>query len=102
MKERYYVISVKRIKDYKGEPIEGEFNYAGHDTHAGTMSTGYPIFCSWIGNADRFSSVEEAKKWWEENSKHLVGLNVSHYDMSTLAIRKIVYKTVEKLDYHIE
>jgi hypothetical protein len=102
MQERQYVISIKRIKNYKGEPIEGEFNYAGLDTHAGSLSTGYPIFCSWVANAERFSSVEEAKKWWETNSKHMLGLNVSHYDMSTLAIRKIIYKTFEKLEYHKE
>lgn len=99
MKERQYVISVKRIKNYCGEPVN-EFVYAGHDTHAGSMSTGYPIFCSWVGDADRFSSVEEAKNWWEKNSKDLLSFSGDTHDLSTLAIRKVIYKTIEKLEYH--
>ena len=99
MKEKQYVISVKRIKNYCGEPVD-DFVYAGLDNHSGSMSTGYPIFCSWVGDATRFSSVEEAKNWWEKNSKHLLSFSGDTHDFSTLAIRKIIYKTVEKLEYH--
>ena len=98
MKEKQYVISVKHIRNHKGEPVD-EFVYAGSDTHSGSKSTGYPIFCSWVGNANKFSSVEEAKNWWEQNRKHLLNFSEETHDLSTLAIRKVIYKTVNKLEY---
>lgn len=101
MKNRPYVISVKRIKDYSGEPTN-EFAYAGLDEHGGSLSTGYPIFCSYEGHAKHFESVREAKDWWEKNSKDLIGFRQDAYDISTLAIRKIIYKKIEKLEYHRE
>ena len=97
-----YVISIKRIKDYQGKPLETpEWEYAGYDRYSGSMSTGYPCFTSYIGHASTFKSVNDAKeilpKWIKDFMYPTHTLNDS-YDWSSLAIRKIVFHTADKID----
>lgn len=99
-----YVISVKRIKSYNRVdlPEEGQFwEYAMNDSYAGAMSTGYPCWGS-EKYANTFSSIEEAKEWFEGCKLYLVErysgtINQYDYDWSTLGIRRVIYKTEEML-----
>lgn len=97
-----YVISIKRIKDYQGKPLETpEWEYAGYDRYSGSMSTGYPCFTNYLGYAEKFKSAEAAKetlpKWIKDFMYPTKSLD-NAYDWSSLAIRKIVFHTVEKLN----
>lgn len=60
------------------------------------MSSGHPIFGS-LNHAVIFSTMESAKEWANDNLKYI---NVSKYDLGSLAIRKICFKTVAEL--HID
>lgn len=89
-----YVISIKRLKDYCGNTLnKPEWEYATFDNFSGCISSGYPIFGS-LNRAVIFSTMESAKEWANDNLKYI---NVSNYDLSSLAIRKIYFKTVDQL-----
>lgn len=97
-----YIISIKRIKDYNGKPLsEPEWEYASYDRYAGSMSTGYPCFTSCIGYANKFKSADAAREslsdWLKDFMYPTKRLDDS-YDWSSLAIRKIVFHTIEKLN----
>lgn len=86
-----FVISILRTKDYIGRPYTDErkiWEYACYDDHAGSLSTGYPIFDN-IRFAKFFGSIDEAKKWFELNKSCI---SFTNYDKNTLAIRKVVFK----------
>lgn len=92
-----YVLSVKRIKDCFNHSLETpEWVYAQYDNHAGSFSTGYPIFSN-RNYAIVFKTVEEAKEWYDKNKTYLEG-ELNHCDRSTLAVRKEVYKTVHTIE----
>lgn len=98
-----FVISVKRIRDYHGNLLSEEkqkYEYAMIDCH-GPMASGYPCFAYDEYHAEKFTSIEDAKKWWNSNKRYLTHpyLDENKFDMTTLAIRKhiTIYKTVEKL-----
>ena len=100
MKSSKYVISVKRTKNYNNEDLSPEmqyFEYAGFDTHSGSMSTGYPCFISEC-HAHRFDTEDEAREWWDKN-KGIISriINMDRYDLSTLAIRKVYYRKLVPL-----
>ena len=91
-----YIISVKRTKNYIGNHLAEEnqyWEYAQYDDHAGSFSTGYPCFGSEI-YAETFDSVEKAREWFHKESQYLKD---NSHDWTTLAIRKRVYETKEKL-----
>lgn len=90
-----YVISIKQLKDYCGNTLnKPEWGYATFDNFSGCMSSGYPIFGS-LNRAVIFSTMESAKEWANNNLKYI---NVSKYDLDSLAIRKICFKTVAQLN----
>lgn len=89
-----YIISIKRVMDIFGTVMDKpEWEYACYDNFSGSMSTGYPIFSS-LNRGIQFHTKEEAKEWIE---KALPYIDMSRYDRSSLAIRKIVFKTVQKI-----
>lgn len=96
-----YILSIKRVKNTFGKPLDTpEWEYAGYDNFSGSFSTGYPIFTG-LYHASRFSTVDEAKDWYTRNKDYIYdGMN--QYDLSTLAVRKIIFKTVEKIDMERE
>ncbi len=87
-----YIISAKY--KYKFQE-EYEWGYVGHDNHSGSISTGYPCWDS-ENYAKKFETVEEAKKWWAKNNQYLLCENYEIL-LDTIAIRKKIYKTIEKL-----
>lgn len=87
-----YIISAKY--KYKFQE-EYEWGYAGYDNHAGSFSTGYPCWVS-ENYAKRFETIEEAKEWWDKNGQYLLRGNYEIL-LDTIAIRKRIYKTIEKL-----
>ena len=96
MNERY-IISIKLLKDTMGNPCE-KWQYAGMDD--GSYGSGYPCWCYSEYRGKSFSTVEDAKKWFDLCKDYLLGDYYTRYDfdMSTLAIRKVVYKTVMPLN----
>ena len=93
-----YVVSIKRIKDYKGNILEKQnqyYEYLGIEQY-----TGIPFFCG-LGACKTFRTIDDAKKYYEEISKYLDIEKNNRYDLSTLGVRqKIVkYKTQCRLEY---
>lgn len=95
-----YVISIKRIKDciYFKDLVPHIWEYACYDDifYEGALTTS-------LGEAKKFRTKEMAKeefsKWIKSyNSMHGCGLT-REYDVNTLAIRKLVFTTEEKLVY---
>lgn len=67
-----------------------EFIYARYDDY----STGYPVFSD-ISEAIRFTSVEEAEKWFHENKRELrFFYNENEYNIFYIIEEK--YKDVKK------
>lgn len=90
-----YVLSIKRVRDIFGEGlIIPEWEYATYDNFSGSMSSGYPIFAG-LHHALRFNTPEAAEQWFEKNSQYI---NLSNYDKTSLAVRKMVFKTVKKIE----
>ena len=87
-----YVLSIKRIN----ETAKPEWGYATYDDFGGPLSTGYPIFAD-LGHSIFFPTPEEAEKWFKENSQYI---NLSNYDKSSLAIRKLIFKTIKKVSFN--
>ena len=87
-----YIISAKHKYDFQEEY---EWKYVGLDNYAGSFSSGYPCWQS-DNYAKEFETVEAAKEWWNRNSEYLLrkGNNVL---LDTIAIRKKIYKTIDKL-----
>lgn len=95
MKEKY-VISIKARKDVMGNDCE-EWRYAGIDD--GSYGSGFPCWCYSDYNCKTFSSIEDAKEWFNSSRSFLFG---SYYDKDdldrrTLGIRKVIYKKVGTL-----
>ena len=90
------VISIKAFKDVMDRPCE-QWRYAGMDD--GSYGSGYPCWCYSEYGCKSFSSVENAEKWFDKNKKYLFETyyNRNDFDMSTLAIRKVVYKKEKSL-----
>lgn len=91
-----YVISIKRKNQTE---IQAKINpdgweYFGYDRYCGSFSTGYPIFMT--HNYETFKSIEEAEEVFNKNKKDLLS-EMHKYDVSTLAIRKIIYKSEKRL-----
>lgn len=96
-----YVISVKRIKDCLGKPINTEnqhYEYASLDMYAGGYSTYSPVFDNYRPHAIEFKNIKKALEWWEANKEHIGCLE--YYDLSTLAVRKeiVLYKALQFLN----
>ena len=87
MNEGRYVISIKAVKDTMDRPCE-EWRYAGID------NGGYPSWRYFEHTAGHFCSIEDAQKWFDKNKQYLFGnyYDCNDFDMSTLAIRKVIYK----------
>lgn len=87
-----YVITIEANLDVTGQPCK-ELRYAG-------ISSCYPC---WSFHDDEycksFFSIESAEKWFNDNKKYLFNDHWDRYklDLSTLAIRKIVYEKVASL-----
>lgn len=96
-----YVISIKQIIDLSGNTCD-KWVYAGID--AGNYGSGYPCWCYSIFSCEKFSSIKEAKKWFEENKSFLFGTYYlkEQFDESTLGIRTIIYKKVVSLQSNID
>lgn len=89
-----YVISIQQVKDIFGKELDTpEWKYAAYDNFSGCMSSGYPIFAD-IGHAIFFATCKEAEEWFNRNYQYM---DRSYHDKSTLAIRKIVFKTAKKI-----
>lgn len=95
MDERY-VISIRTKKDVLGNHKE-EWRYAGIDS--GGYGSGDPCWCYSDYSGKSFLTVEDAEKWFSNVKSFLFGIyyNTADFDMSTLAIRKVIYKTIKKL-----
>lgn len=95
-----YVISILRVRDYSGNKCEPYWEYASYDTHAGSLSTGYPCFDS-LTYANHYSSVEDAEdqfpKWWEDFVYGHSTRYKQDYDIKSLGIRKVIFNTKKKL-----
>lgn len=100
--EMCHVISVKMVRDWEGKELsedKQEFMYAQYDN--GRMGSGYSWWFSFYG-AKTFESVEQAQEWWNKEKSYLLG---DYYkvngqlriDVSTLGIRKIMFKKVASL-----
>lgn len=87
-----YVIAIKQIRDYYGNPTE-KWLFAQYDDHCGSYSSGYPIFSD-EHHAITFNSVKEAQEWWNRNSKDI---RLDKYDLSTLSVYERTYKKTEWL-----
>ena len=83
-----YVISIKARNDVFGKPTE-EWRYATID-----RSSDHPDWAFSIYDCKVFTSVESAEVWFNRVKECLFYSHYDRYnfDMSTLAIRKIVYK----------
>lgn len=90
-----YVLSIKRVKDIFGEKmIDPEWEYATYDDFSGPMSSNYPVFAG-LSHAVSFLTPEAAEKWFRENSRYI---DLSMYDKTSLAVRKMVFKTIKKIE----
>jgi hypothetical protein len=95
-----YVISIKKVKDYKSNILSEKdqyYEYLGFDP-----LSGFPDFAGFNINpcCKTFTSIENAIKYFDEVKKCLREvINFDWYDLSTLGIRKriITYKTERKL-----
>lgn len=100
-----YVISIKKVKDYDGKdlPVEKqEFKYFQYDRYSGSMSTGYPCF-GYNCHAEHFASVEDAINCFNQNFDALQSMvNLERYDLSTLAVRKVVFKKKHNLQWNAD
>lgn len=88
-----YVISVKRIRDWKGnlyKPAEQEWEYGGYN---GSPQSGYPAFGP-LSAAKIFPSKEAAVRWWRSVRKEM---NLQCFDHHSLAVRKITFEIEERL-----
>lgn len=91
-----YVLSIKRVKDIFGkEMIVPKWEYASYDNFSGPMSSGYPIFAD-LSHAISFPTPEAAEEWFKNNSQYI---NLSSYGIPTLAVRKLIFKTIKKVSY---
>lgn len=67
------------------------------DKYGGSFSTGYACFGDRL-HAETFETISEAKEWI---TKHIEEFKLTtrslNYNLSTLAIRKCIYKTEEKI-----
>lgn len=94
-----YVISVKKVNDYYGNPLsedKQDWEYLGDDVGT-SLSSGYPCWLS-ERSANIFKSVDEAKQYFEFARRYIITpYTLNKYDWNTLAIRKRVYKKIEDL-----
>ena len=83
-----YVISIKARKNVFGKPCE-EWRYAVIDP-----ASNYPDWEFSDHHCKSFTSVESAEEWFNGAKKYLFTSYYDRYnfDMTTLAIRKVVYK----------
>ena len=102
-----YVISMKRVKDIKGNDIpedKQEFEYLmmyKGKVNGNKEEAGQPVSIPCFGaekNALTFDTVGDAKNWMRNNGKILLTTtSASDYDTTTLAVRKKVYKNIMSL-----
>ena len=96
-----YVIAVQRIRNYASVELKEEdkqWEYATYHLFAGVHSTGKPMMYT-LAHALQFNSIEEAKDWWSVYREYMVktyNMQVM-YDMSTLGIKQIQLRDIEKL-----
>lgn len=94
-----FVVAIKRIGDYMGNPYPVEkhrWSYGQFDNYAGSFSTGYPCFAD-INHAQRFPTIEEAERWYVEHKRD-IDLSPRIYDLNSLCVQEIVFKEVASLD----
>lgn len=103
MMPKRYLLAIKRLYGYSLHPLklspdEQFYQYAQYDNHAGSFSTGYPIFGD-IQYAIRFLSIEEAENWLYENQRDL-HLHNRIYDFRSLCVMEEKYEEVKKLEVY--
>lgn len=96
-----YVIAIKRVKDYFGDPLvesRDSWEYAQYG-----MLIKFPIKKACFGKestATKFGSVEEALRWWNNNKKSFTSeyIDLENYDLSSLTIMRHVnyYEEISK------
>lgn len=94
-----FVVAIKRIGDFYGKPYPADrqrWSYGQFDNYAGSFSTGYPCFAD-ITHAQKFPTVEEAKRWYAECKRDL-DLNPRTYDLNSLCVQEVVFNEVAKLN----
>lgn len=86
--EEKYVISIKKKVDN-----HYEWEYAGHS--AGS----YPSWHISCYSCKYFDNVEKAEQWFREVKDFLFGVyfKEDEYDLSSLGIRKIIYRKIKAL-----
>lgn len=97
-----YVISIKRITNYDYPDYtlreKPEWEYLGYDTGS-AYCTGYPCWTS-FSRCEKYSTLEDAINEWKSVSKNGMNIylkNSKDYDITSIAIRKIEFKTIKKL-----
>lgn len=91
-----YVISIKRVKDREGNNLSKRKQYSefltSNNKYFGYQEYYFDTF-NFIDSTVIFHSVEEAEKCFNEIKKNMLSfINNNDYDLSTLAVRKIVLK----------
>lgn len=83
-----YVISVRtNPREESPEFAYAQFNYCDNS-----------VFFGDFYDATMFSDVESAEKWFNENrSAILHDIRTNGYDRSTLAIKKLMFRTMKDL-----
>ena len=100
MSKDKYVIGIKRIKDYSGNPVKEPFLcYASYDKYAGSWSTDYPVFDNELNHAIIFNSEEEAEENFKVWAEGLIGFKSDYYDLDSLAIMQIAIAPKKKLRF---
>lgn len=96
-----YVVSIKRIKDKKGNELpeeKQEFEYLmlfKNEIKDGNKTTKTQIPCFGAEkHAILFPTVGAARDWFKNNKKLILNIGLSEYDTKTLAIRKRIYKQI--------
>lgn len=88
-----YVITIEMHKDAFGNQCNKN-RYAGIEP-----SSNYPYWMPSEHGAKVFSSVDDAKKWFNNSKQYLFGIYFKAFelDSSTVTIQKIVYEKIERL-----
>ena len=89
-----YIITIEAHCDAMGNSCNQIRRYAGID-----RASNYPYWNPSEHDAKIFSSIDNAKRWFNENKRYLFGEYYKPFelDISALAIQKIVYEKVELL-----
>lgn len=71
----------------------------GKERHV-TISDGYPCWIETALGGKRFSSIEQAKEWFDEFKKYLIEKPYGNPDdiTDTINIREILYKVADTID----